>query len=122
MTGAVSWEALTFIVVVILAAGSLVAGFVLWHFSQTKEADKKIGAVRQDLDQFRIEVAKEYAPLTALFKVEARIAEELRSARTEQNAALTAMRRENNAGFDRIVKFVQAMTPTRRSKPAASDE
>ena len=98
MTGSVTWEALVFIVGLILSAGAAVAGVLLWHNSQ-------INAMQRNLDAFKTEVAKEYAPLSALFKDEARLAVEIGNLRTDFNA-----------GFDRVVKIMQAMVPPRLRK------
>ena len=115
MTGPVSWQELVAVAGMIVAAGFIVAGVVMWLMSRHQ-------ALARELDKFRLEVAEKYAPISALFKVEARIAEEFRNARKEQTEAMRDMRNEQIAGFNRVVKFVQAMTPLRRSKSAVSDE
>jgi uncharacterized protein YoxC len=51
LTGSVSWDALTWVVVIILTAGGVVAGFLLWIYGQAKAREGEVNDLFAKLEE-----------------------------------------------------------------------
>lgn len=95
MTGTVSWAELSFIVGLLIAAAGIVAGVIVRIMSS-------LSRIQREHDEFRIEVAKTYATLAALDKVQSAVAEEMRG-----------LRQDFAGGFDRVIEVMKTVIPPR---------
>lgn len=97
MDGAVTWPQLAFIVSAIVSAGGIVAAIVI-------RVLMLLWRMQREHDAFKTKVAETYAPLAALYKVEARIADEMRE-----------LRKGFDDGFGRVIEIMKTLATRRRS-------